>query len=96
MAVYAARARDGRRTPGLPDSSSAAFWTAPWIVGDENLAHLSASSWLTARLAPGAVVFRGNSMSVMGEACRAGLGFALLPCYLGDGDADLRRAAAPT
>ncbi len=95
MAVYAAMAQDGKRMPRLPDVSSAEFWSAPWIAGDENLAHLAASSWVAARVAPGAVMFRGNTMSVMREACRAGLGFALLPCYLGDGDAGLRRASAP-
>ena len=94
MAVYAA-VPAGRKTRKLPEFMSAEFWSAPWIAGDENLAHLSASSWVAARVAPGAIVFRGNTMSVMREACRAGLGFALLPCYLGDSDAGLRRVGEP-
>ena len=90
MAVYAARA--GRDPPRF---ASPAFWQGPWLDGDENLAHLSSARWLAAQAAPGATVFRGNNLTVLFEACRAGLGFAVLPCYLGDGDGALQRIGAP-
>jgi DNA-binding transcriptional LysR family regulator len=34
---------------------------------------------------------RGNNWLVLHEAARAGAGFAVLPCYLGDPDAKLQR-----
>jgi DNA-binding transcriptional LysR family regulator len=90
MAVYCAASR-----LDVPSFGSTAFWSAPWIDGDETLAHLSGARWLGANIAPGATVFRGNALTVLHQACRAGLGLALLPCYLADGDGALQRVGAP-
>lgn len=90
MAVYAARAaRD------LPATGSPAFWQGPWLQGDDNIAHVASVRWLDANAAAGAIVFRGNTLTVLREACRAGLGLAVLPCYLADGDPALRRLGDP-
>lgn len=90
MAAYAAPARGDPPRFGSP-----AFWKGPWLDGDENLAHLASTRWLAAGAAPGATVFRGNTLTVLFEACCAGLGFAVLPCYLADGEDGLQRIGAP-
>lgn len=41
------------------------------------------------------IMMRSNSMQVLTEAARAGLGAALLPCFVGDEDASLRRVETP-
>jgi DNA-binding transcriptional LysR family regulator len=90
MAVYVAAGRGN-----LPGFGTPAFWRGPWLQGDDNLAHVSGVRWLATNAAPGAIVFRGNALTVLRGACCAGLGFALLPCYLGDGDPALQRIGAP-
>ena len=40
-------------------------------------------------------VLRADSLVAMREAAAAGLGLAVLPCYLGDTDARLRRFGNP-
>jgi DNA-binding transcriptional LysR family regulator len=62
-----------------------------WVDVDESFGHLALTRWVSARVPAEAIALRANSMTVLREACRAGLGFALLPCYMGDGDAGLRR-----
>lgn len=69
------------------------------VVGyDDALSHLPQERWL-AQLMPGRrTVFRANSLPTLIAVTRAGLGLAVLPRYLGDGDAALTRiemASAP-
>jgi len=53
---------------------------------------IQAADWL-AQVAPAsAFVYRTNSLVNQLVAAKAGLGVALLPCYLGDGEPDLTRA----
>jgi DNA-binding transcriptional LysR family regulator len=66
----------------------------PLIGWEEHIAGITAADWL-ARAAPAdAVVYRTSSLVNQLVAAKAGIGMALLPCYLGDGHADLARALA--
>ena len=62
-----------------------------WIGYDDSLSHLSASQWLRERIAPERIVMRCNNLMAIREAARAGIGLALLPCYLADDQPRLRR-----
>lgn len=63
----------------------------PLIGWDEASAGIAAAAWL-ARTAPDdAFTFRTNSLVNQLIAARAGIGLAVLPCYLGDADSDLVR-----
>jgi DNA-binding transcriptional LysR family regulator len=62
----------------------------PWIAHEEAKCHLPEMRWL-ARLAPQPrIALRVNSLSTMAQACRAGVGMALLPCIM-EPDAGLVR-----
>ena len=63
------------------------------LIGwEETAAGIMAADWIN-RMAPGdAFVYRTNSLVNQFTAAKAGIGLALLPCYLGDEDSDLARA----
>jgi DNA-binding transcriptional LysR family regulator len=63
------------------------------LIGwEETTVGIQAADWLN-RVAPiQAFVYRTNSLVNQLVAAKAGIGLALLPCYLGDGEADLDRA----
>ena len=66
------------------------------IVGaDESLAGIDASRWMMRHAGEGDVVFRSDSLLVQLGAVREGIGVAILPCFLGDRDRDLRRLFGP-
>ena len=67
----------------------------PWIAWDEGAGPPAVRRWLTERIAPERIAYRSNSLLHQLGACRAGLGVALLPCFLGDGARDLMRLAPP-
>jgi DNA-binding transcriptional LysR family regulator len=66
------------------------------IIGmDGAISHLPAVGWL-ARTAPNAsITTRSNSLTNLVSAVKAGLGVGALPCFVGDGDADLLRCCPP-
>jgi DNA-binding transcriptional LysR family regulator len=64
----------------------------PLIGWQEDVAGIRAADWL-ARAAPVAA-YRTSSLVNQLVAAKAGIGIALLPCYLGDGQAGLTRALA--
>jgi DNA-binding transcriptional LysR family regulator len=51
--------------------------------------------YLSALVPPERVVLRSNTTQALLEAARAGLGCAVLPCFVGEGDPALRRVLAP-
>ncbi len=57
---------------------------------------IAAADWLAERIEPRAVVYRANSLINQFTAAREGVGFVVLPCYLGDTDAGLVRATDGT
>lgn len=58
---------------------------------DAEMDRLPQQDWLKTFAAGRPVGFRSNDMSILQPAARAGLGVALLPCFMADGDPSLRR-----
>ena len=77
----------GRRLCGIAFAKYAAPGVAPdspWIGPDASLAASTVGRWMQAHVAPTAVAFRADSLLTLRQAALAGIGRALLPCYLGD------------
>ncbi|HEV7267014.1 MAG TPA: LysR substrate-binding domain-containing protein [Falsiroseomonas sp.] len=66
----------------------------PLIGWEEGATGVNAAAWLAEAAAAEAVVYRTNSPVNQMVAARAGLGLAILPCYLGDLEPGLARALA--
>ncbi|WNJ87883.1 LysR family transcriptional regulator [Bosea sp. 685] len=62
-----------------------------WLVPDVTLGGMGISRWLNKNVPAGAVALRADSLIALRQAAQAGLGFALLPHYLGDLSPNLRR-----
>ena len=78
---------------GMPPlASSTDLGSHPLIGWEEGTAGINAAEWLTQAAPSAAVVYRTNSLVNQLVAARAGIGLAVLPCYLGDPEPDLARA----
>ncbi len=64
----------------------------PLIGWEEATAGILVADWLARRVPAGAFVYRTSSLVNQFVAAQAGIGLALLPCYLGDGAPGLVRA----
>lgn len=64
----------------------------PLIGWDEAAAGVTAAEWLNSRVTQDNIVYRTTSLLNQLAAAKAGIGYAVLPCYLGDSDAELVRA----
>jgi DNA-binding transcriptional LysR family regulator len=63
------------------------------LIGWEDAAvGINAADWLAALAPASAFVYRTSSLVNQLVAAKAGIGLAVLPCYLGDREADLARA----
>lgn len=63
------------------------------LIGwDDGAARIGAAAWLESVAPDGAIVFRTSSLIGQIVAAKAGIGLAVLPCYLGDPEPDLVRA----
>jgi DNA-binding transcriptional LysR family regulator len=86
--VYGARtvvSRSGGPISGPKDLGARA------LIGWDETAGIAAADWL-GRMAPAeAFVYRTNSLVNQLLAAKAGIGLALLPCYLGDPEPDIIR-----
>jgi DNA-binding transcriptional LysR family regulator len=98
----------GRRAAGIAWAVFAASDKAPetfdadadargadWVGFGENLANLKAAKWLREHAAHDRIVYRINTVLGLAEACAAGIGFALLPCFIGSATAGLTRLTPP-
>nr|WP_210348457.1 LysR family transcriptional regulator [Agrobacterium burrii] len=65
------------------------------VVGWDSAAVAAASMWLTENISPRAFAYRSSSLVNQLMAVKAGLGLALLPCYLGDPEPDIERVQEP-
>jgi DNA-binding transcriptional LysR family regulator len=77
----------GRRVCGIAFALYAtpgATPACPWIGTDASLAASSVGRWMQANVAPAAVALRADSLLSLRQAALAGIGRAVLPCYLGD------------
>lgn len=65
------------------------------VIGWDSAAVAAASLWLTENISPRAFAYRSSSLINQLMAVKAGLGLALLPCYLGDQEPDIERVQEP-
>ena len=68
---------------------------AEWVGFGENLANLKAAKWLKDHAAPERTVYRINTVLGLAEAAAAGIGLAVLPCFIGAATQGLTRVTAP-
>jgi DNA-binding transcriptional LysR family regulator len=93
----------GRRIAGVAAAIYCAAGTAApadlgavdWVVPDDSLSSLPLARWLAEQRYDRRVALRANSLLALRDAARAGLGLALLPCYVGDPEPGLARVGAP-
>ncbi len=92
FAVYGERKFVGSRPP-LTRASDLIHENL--LAPDDSLAHTTVAQWLR-QVVPGSHgIYRSNSFAHLMIACSTGLGFAVLPCFLGDAVPDLVRALPP-
>lgn len=90
-AVYGAR--DAIARQGLL-AAPAELAKQPLIGWEEAVTDIKAAEWLAAIAPAEAFVYRTNSLINQLAAAKAGIGLAVLPCYLGDPEPELTRALA--
>jgi DNA-binding transcriptional LysR family regulator len=69
--------------------------SADWVGFGENLANLKAAKWLKDHAAGERIVYRINTVLGLAEAAAAGIGLAILPCFIGAATPGLARLTAP-
>lgn len=55
-----------------------------WLAPDDSMASSVVGTYMQRQLQGAAISFRANSLALLAKACEAGLGVAMLPCYLGE------------
>ena len=79
----------GHRSLGLtPGSSISALVSQPWIGAGPRLQDSALDQWMDSNKLKAACVYRVDTLVSILSAVRSGMGLAVLPCYLADGDAD--------
>lgn len=80
----------GRRTASRR-VAAVDFSSNDFVGYEESLSHVPQERWLDKLAHHRKVRFRTNTLNALQAAARAGLGLALLPCFVGDKDPLLRR-----
>lgn len=75
-----------------PARASLDLAAAPFIGWDEETRGITAADWLAKVTSAEQVVYRSSSIVNQLSAAKAGIGLAVLPCYLGDLEPALARA----
>lgn len=86
LGVYASRKYAQAHALGSGPLDFSLVEIITWV---EEMATLRGGQWLAQRAAGSPVAVRVNSTRLLYDACRAGLGVAVLPCFGADKDADL-------
>lgn len=89
--VYAGEAYLARR--GAP--AAIADFAAHDVIGWDDGAPVTAAQWLAATIPESAIVYRSSSLIDQLNAAKAGIGLAVLPCYLADAEPLLSRLLPP-
>lgn len=76
-------------------SAEVDFHAAPWVALDDSASGSLALRWLASQKPLDQVELRCSSLMAVLQACIAGLGLAVLPCFVGDVEPRLRRVGAP-
>jgi DNA-binding transcriptional LysR family regulator len=66
-----------------------------WVGFDDTLSHLAAHAWLRDNVDSPRINMKANSFLTVMAAALAGMGLAILPCYLADPETGLRRVSEP-
>lgn len=66
-----------------------------WIGFGDNLSGVKAAKWLAEHVGRERIVYRSNTVLGLAEAAAAGIGLALVPCFIGAATAGLERLAPP-
>jgi molybdate transport repressor ModE-like protein len=66
-----------------------------WVAWEEGGGPPLVARWLAEHVDRHAIAYRSNSMLNQASAARAGLGLAVLPCFLAGGDPRLQRISGP-
>ncbi|GGY75252.1 LysR family transcriptional regulator [Marinobacter zhanjiangensis] len=69
--------------------------THVWVIPDDSFVHLATGRWYRRNLRRATATLRCNSLLGMCGLIRSGGGLGVLPCYLGDRTADLKRLSSP-
>lgn len=67
----------------------------PWIAVDDSLSHLASDQWFRRTYPDAKVALRCNSLQGLQMAAEAGMGAAILPCFMGDRSDKLTRIDVP-
>ncbi|OYY21053.1 MAG: hypothetical protein B7Y65_04835, partial [Azorhizobium sp. 35-67-15] len=67
----------------------------PWVGLSENFAQVGPMKWLRERAGDDRIVYRVNTVLGLAEAAAAGIGLAVLPCFIGAATPGLVRLVAP-
>ena len=78
-------------TPALRRDGRSFNFSRHKVIGWDEPSSLAVSDWVALHVPPERITFRSNSFVNQLMAVRAGMGIALLPCYLADRDPNLRR-----
>ncbi len=79
----------GRRDQPAPDAAQ--FGAQDWVALDDNFSGHRTLRWLERIKPQEELAYRCNTFIGVRQACSAGLGLAILPCFLGDADSQLQR-----
>jgi len=89
QAVYGAAAACPAQAPGAGPA------LASWVGPDETLWYPQLDAWMKRQGHEARCAYRVDSLKGIHWAVRAGIGVAVLPCYMGDADQDLVRLGEP-
>lgn len=88
--VYGAR-RYAANAANAAGTSLDALRNMPFVGWSEDVSAVAAADWLAETVRPRQVVYRANSLINQFCAALEGIGLAVLPCYLADGEPNLVR-----
>lgn len=88
MAVYAARDLPAPKTVDR-------FTDLPWVGFDDALACSGPGAWIAQHIPDSDIRFRANTLLGAAQAVRSGIGYGLLPCFVGGSFPELNRMGAP-
>ena len=92
VAVFAERTLAAAHPAAHPAEDGA---DRPWVGFDAALACTRLGAWIADAVPDGAVRLRANTLLGAARAVRSGIGFGLLPCFVGAGMPDVVRVAPP-
>jgi DNA-binding transcriptional LysR family regulator len=86
----------GHRSLGLtPGVSIETLAGQPWIGAGPRLQDLALDQWMDNNKLKAACIYRVDTLVSILSAIRSGMGLAVLPCYLADGDPDIIQLTEP-